>query len=381
MMRILHTADWHLGKMFYGEYLTDDQEYVLRQQFLPLLKEAAVDVVVIAGDIYDRSLPPTGAVELFDEMITKIANEAHIPCMIISGNHDSATRLSFGNNLLSAQGIYIAGDWNKLANPVIMEDKFGKVSFYLIPFADPAEIRQQFGNRDVHDHESALRQVLAYYPRGTARSVCVAHAFVTGGITSDSERPLAIGGTEVVDVSCFDGFSYTALGHLHGPQQAGGRKNVRYAGSLLKYSFGEARQKKSFLLVDMDGNGQVAFESIPIMSRRDVRIIEGDFATLMAAEDTQTDDFILARVLDSEPILDGMTKIRQKYPNALALETPNRRMMGMQEGPRAVGKTTEFELFQSFVQSMRGEGLSVQEQACATDIWQRLLAEDGDGML
>lgn len=382
-MRILHTADWHLGKMFYGEYLTEEQARVLTKQLLPLIKEERIEALIIAGDIYDRSLPPVGAVALFDEILTKIAVEAHVPCFIISGNHDSATRLSFGNALMEKEGIFIGGELATLHSPIVLEDRYGAVAFYLLPFAEPAVVRQYYNEETVKDHETALRCLRsAQKIVPDTRSVCVAHAFVTGGVPCDSERPLAIGGSECVDVSCFDGFSYTALGHLHGPQKAGGRDNVRYAGSLLKYSFGEAKQKKGVSIVEIDAKGHAAWEQIPLVPQHDVRIIQGRFADIMTRPEENTEDFLLVRLEDEEPILDGLAKLRKKYPHVLALETPNRMIQGAPERKFDVRHTNERELFLNFTMAMRdGRTLSEHEKEWTETLWRRLWQEGGDGLL
>ena len=245
-MRILHTADWHLGKLFYGSYLTEEQDYVLKHQFLPLIKDEGIDAVVLAGDVYDRSLPPTEAVALFDEIATKITAELKVPFLVISGNHDSAARLSFASRLLSSQGLYIAGELERMTGPVWLDDEDGPVAFLLAPYAEPAVVRHFFGDDSLRSHQEALAALLSWQqgqiPQGM-RTVCAAHAFVAGGLAGDSERPLSIGGSDQVGSDLFTSFSYTALGHLHGPQQIT-TPTIRYAGSLLKYSFGEARQKK-----------------------------------------------------------------------------------------------------------------------------------------
>lgn len=378
-MRILHTADWHLGKMFYGGYLTEEQAYVLEKQFLPMVRDEKVDAVVLAGDVYDRSLPPADAVELFDEIATKLTTELKVPFFVISGNHDSAARLSFGSRLLEKQGLYIAGDLDKLSGPVVLEDANGPVAFVSLPFAEPAQVRHFFQAEDIKEPTTALERLCQYQsaslPKGMRR-VCLAHAFVTGGISSDSERPLSIGGTDLVDTSVFDDFSYTALGHLHGPQQAG-KATIRYAGSLLKYSFGEARQKKGAVLVELDGQGQTAIEFLPLVPSRDVRVIEGLFDDIMEAHDDRCDDFVLIRLKNGEPILDGMAKVRRKYPNALALETaayssgdgPDRRDFDLRH-------VTEQELFDSFAEAMRGDqALTAEERDCVSELWQQLWKE------
>ena len=379
-MRIVHTADWHLGKMFYGEYLTEEQHYVLTEQFLPLLRDEHIDAVVLAGDVYDRSLPPAEAVALFDEISTKITAELGIPFILISGNHDSASRLSFGSRLLAKQQLYIAGEFEKLSGPIYLADQWGDVAFGPVPFAEPAMVRHFLDAADVVDHQTALERLCQWQQQAVppkARTVCIAHAFVAGGTTSDSERPLSVGGSDNVEPLVFDGFSYTALGHLHGPQQVGS-PNVRYAGSLLKYSFSEANQKKGVVIVDLDQAGKAATSAIPLVPRRDVRILKGSFDEIMAAADDRCDDFVLARLTDAAPILDGMAKLRRKYPHALALETPNRERDGVAaDRSFDLRHSTEQQLFDSFAQSARdGQPLSDSERACIDELWKDM-GEEG----
>ena len=382
-MRILHTADWHLGKMFYGEYLTDEQAYVLTTQFLPLLREERIDAVLLSGDVYDRSLPPTGAVALFDEIATKVTAELGIPFLVISGNHDSASRLSFGSALLSKQGLFITGELEKASGPIVLEDAYGSIAFVPVPFAEPAVVRHYRQDDTIRTHEDALKAMLAVQgSTDIARKICLAHTFVVGGAVSDSERPLSIGGSDAVHADIFDGYAYTALGHLHGPQQAG-RPNVRYAGSLLKYSFGEARQKKGAVLVDIDGSGNVETTCIPFTPRHDVRIVEGSFADILQdTSESGRDDYLLFRLTDTEPILDGMAKLRQKYPRAMALETPNRQHAAASDRAFNVQQTTEAQLFSGFAKAMQGgRELTDREQQYVDELWEQLRRQEGEGLL
>ena len=382
-MRILHTADWHLGKMFYGEYLTDEQAYVLTTQFLPLLREERIDAVLLSGDVYDRSLPPTGAVALFDEIATKVTAELGIPFLVISGNHDSASRLSFGSALLAKQGLFITGELEKASGPIVLEDAYGPIAFVPVPFAEPAVVRHYRQDDTIRTHEDALKAMLAVQGNtDIARKICLAHTFVVGGAVSDSERPLSIGGSDAVHADIVEGYAYTALGHLHGPQQAG-RPSVRYAGSLLKYSFGEARQKKGAVLVDIDGSGKVETTCIPFTPRHDVRIVEGAFADILQnTSESGRDDYLLFRLTDTEPILDGMAKLRQKYPRAMALETPNRQHAAASDRAFNVQQTTEAQLFSGFARAMQGgRELTDCEQQYVDELWEQLRRQEGEGLL
>ena len=382
-MRILHTADWHLGKMFYGEYLTEEQAYVLTNQFLPLLQEEHVDAVLLSGDVYDRSLPPTGAVALFDEIATKVTAELGIPFLVISGNHDSASRLSFGSTLLAKQGLFITGELEKASGPLVLEDAYGPIAFVPVPFAEPAVVRHYRQDDTIHTYEEASKAMLAVQGKtDIARKICLAHTFVVGGTASDSERPLSIGGSDAVCADIFAGYTYTALGHLHGPQQAGS-PTVRYAGSLLKYSFGEARQNKGAVLVDIDGSGKADTTFIPFTPRHDVRIVEGAFADILQdASASGSDDYLLFRLTDTEPILDGMAKLRQKYPRAMALETPNRQHAAASDRSFNLQQTTEAQLFSGFAKAMQdGKDLTDSEQQYVDELWEQLRRQEGDGLL
>lgn len=383
-MRILHTADWHLGKLFYGGYLTEDQAYVLLGQLLPLIREEGIEAVVLAGDVYDRSLPPAEAVELFDEVATKITVELGVPFFVISGNHDSAVRLSFGSRLLERAGLHIYGELDKLEGPAILHDAYGPLAIVPLPFAEPAVVRHTFQDEAVVDQETALQRLIQaqcqHLPK-ECRTLCMAHAFIAGGKASESERPLSIGGTEVVSARLFKDFTYTALGHLHGPQQAGD-PTIRYAGSILKYSFGEWSQRKGAVIVDIGKDGAVTTTFQPLTPKRDVRIISGLFADIMENEDDHPDDFVLVRLQDREPILDGMAKIRQKYPHALALETPNRQYAAQTERSIQVQGVSEQGMFAQFTAAMRPQQpLSTAEQDCMDALWKELLHDEGGGLL
>lgn len=383
-MRIVHTADWHLGKMFYGDYLTEDQSHILHTQFLPLLKEEKIDAVVLSGDVYDRSLPPADAVTLFDDIATAVTKEMGIPFFVISGNHDSATRLSFGSRILAREGLYIEGELEKLRGPVIVDDAYGPVAFVLVPYAEPAAVRHLTDKGDIKDHEETLQALFSIQAKGTEhmRTICVAHAFVGGGVTSDSERPLSIGGTELVESNLFSPFTYTALGHLHGPQQIESER-IRYAGSLMKYSFSEARQKKGVTIVDIDGKGEITTDFISFTPRHDLRILTGSFASILERHDDRPHDFILARIDDREPILDGMARLRQKYPHALALEAPNRQSsLSHEERSFNLHEATEQQLFEGFSKAMRPEqSLTEGERDLLKELWNELLRREGEGLL
>jgi len=324
-MRFLHTADWHLGKLFGQRYQTEDQRYVL-EELLLLAKEESVDAIVIAGDIFDRSVPPSEAVDLMSEVLSKLT-EMKLPVLYIAGNHDSASRIDFGRTVLAKSRVYLAGHVRKGAAPVVLEDAYGPVYFSLLPFASPLEVREAFGIEKTLSYDEAMELVVAdarkHIPAG-ARSVAVAHAFLAGGVTSDSERPLSVGGTDQVRPAHFTSFNYTALGHLHGPQRAGA-ETIRYSGSLLKYSFDEAGQKKGAILVDLDKDGSVTQKFMPLTPKHDVRIVRGAMEQLMSDgfDEKPHDDYIRVDLLDTDTILNAYEKLQGVYPNLFTLTRPN----------------------------------------------------------
>lgn len=324
-MRFLHTADWHLGRVYHGLSLLEDQARVLKD-FIRLADDVRPDAILIAGDVYDRSVPPADAVRLLDVTLTRLVVELRIPVVVIAGNHDGPDRLGFGSGMLERAGLTICGPVSAEPRPVVLRDAHGEVAIYPLPYAEPAMVRSLLGDDALDDHQAALAAQLqrirsAHVPG--RRSVVVAHAFVVGGAESDSERPLSVGGSAAVAAGIFDGFDYVALGHLHRPQQAGSPR-IHYAGSLLKYSFAEVDHSKSVNLVELDATGGCTVERLALPPWRDLRVIEGalDEIIAAAATDAAREDYILARLSDRGALLDAMGKLRTAYPNALAIERP-----------------------------------------------------------
>ncbi|HYA37076.1 MAG TPA: exonuclease SbcCD subunit D [Candidatus Methylomirabilis sp.] len=376
-MRIIHTADWHLGRIFYGVHLTQDQAYVL-DQFIRLVREAKPEVVVIAGDVYDRAVPPPEAVSLLDETLSRLVIELKTRVVLIAGNHDSPERLGFGTRLLAQSGLHVAGRLG--LDPVWASptDANGPVNICAIPYAEPALARERFGNPELFDHASAMRAAIAKArtsrPRG-ARSVLVAHALVVGGEESESERPLSVGGTGAVEPSVFDGFSFVALGHLHRPQRAAGNDRIYYSGSLLQYSFSEAAHSKSVNLVELDAAGRARVERIPLAPRRAVRCVTGTLEDLLRAPvGNEADDYLSVTLLDRGPVFDPVGRLRAKYPNVLELKRAE--LLARGNGAARVDYRTlsDREIFASFFQSVRGEPASEEEVNAYLDVVERVRA-------
>lgn len=364
-MKFIHTADWHLGKLFYGNYLTEEQEWLLEHQFIPLVDEEKPDVILLSGDVYDRSVPPAEAVDLFNRVISEICGRRHIPMVVISGNHDSAERLSFASDLLRAQGLYMCGELLSTTQPIVLSDPWGEVYFVPLPYADPGVIRHLLQDDSIHTHEEAQRAFSAWQLQGIPegkRKVALAHAYVAGGTSSDSERPLDIGGTEQISADIFAPYNYTALGHLHGPQKVGSEV-VRYSGSLLKYSFSEASQKKGVIVGEIDKEGQITCRFEPLKARHDVRIIPGTFDELMKGEGDGLDDFIRADLTDEGPVIDAMSRLRSVYPNIMMLTTS--RLTRDDSGERNFSlhnKISSLDMVETFMKEFRQREMTAEER-------------------
>ncbi len=385
-MKFIHTADWHLGKLLKEHAMTEDQEWLLMNQFLPLVDEEKPDVILLAGDVYDRSFPPEEAVELFDRMTEEIVGKRHIPFIIISGNHDSAERLSVASRLLSHQGLYIFGPLDRLS-PVILEDQWGKVAFLPLPYAEPARVRALlnrkglFGAEEIHSYEDAERKLIEVSlsafseEEKSLRKVAIAHAFAAKGQVSSSERPLSIGGYDQIPDELFADFNYTALGHLHRPQKTQrDSEAIQYSGSLMRYSFDEVKQRKGVIVGEMDEDGHISTTFHDLTPRCQVRCLEGKFEDLMNAEGSE--DYLQITLTDDAPIIDAMPRLREKYPHALGVVQD----MGFKEdnGERqiAVDTMTDQDIFRAFVEQFRERPLSDEEETYVNDLWEEVYRKE-----
>jgi len=384
-MRFVHTSDWHLGRLFHGRHLTEDQAYVL-DQLIELLEERKANALLISGDVYDRAVPPVEAVRLLDDVLRRIVLDLRIPVIAIAGNHDSPERLAFGSSFLAERGLHVAGPVPRDPQPVVLADAHGPVHFHSVPYAEPAAARVALEDDSLHTHDATLRAMIHQAHASNApdaRHVLLAHAFVTGGRESESERPLSVGGAGMVAADAFAGFDYTALGHLHRPQRAGGSDTLRYSGSLLKYSFNEVDHEKAVLVVDMDADGGCQVEAVPLTPLRDVRIIEGRLDDLLEGPDAgeSADDYLLARVTDRRELLNAMGKLRAVYPNTLQLE----RVRSEVPGGASAATPTQRELptralFSVFFEEVTGSALDEAQRAALDEVLEDLGAGSvGDG--
>ena len=321
-MRILHTSDWHLGRSLGGFSLLEDQKYIL-EQILETIENEKIDILIIAGDIYDKSIPGEGAVELFNEFLSKVVLEHKIYTIAIAGNHDSEERIDFGSKLFESQNLYIVGKSPKGYEKIEVKVGEETADVFLVPYIEPSKVREIAGNEAIKRHDEAMAYLVEEMEKEKSQhpSILVAHAFVTGGEVSDSERRLSVvGGAELVNAEHFKDFNYTALGHLH-KRQAMGRNYIRYSGSLLKYSISEATQAKGYVLVNLAQDGGVEIEERSFKVLRDVRILKGNVEEIIAASenDTHKEDYVYAKLIGNY-VQDVTARLRHIYPNILGSE-------------------------------------------------------------
>ena len=378
-MKILHTSDWHLGRQFHNVSLLADQQAVLNQ-LIDYIANNPVDVVVVAGDIYDRSVPPTAAIELLNTVVNRICGELNTPMIIISGNHDGAERLGFGAEQMKNAGLHIISNFDEMLTPVVINsESAGEVAFYGMPYNDPEQVRFVYQTQ-VNTHNDAhqlLAEKIVEQFQESQRNVLISHCFVDGAIESDSERPLSIGGSDRVSHEHFTDFDYVALGHLHQPQKKG-EDYIRYSGSLMKYSFGEQHQKKGFTLVELNTNGFVSAEHIELKAPHQMRIVEGELAQVIeqGKTDPNNDDYLLVRLQDKHAILNPMEKLRAVYPNVLHLEKPGMLIGVEQKMAQAKLARSEVDMFRDFFSEAQNSELNDEQAQAISDIVKQLTQPD-----
>lgn len=369
-MKFIHTSDWHIGRQFHNVSLLDDQQHVLNQ-LISYIKTEAVDALVIAGDIYDRALPPANAVELLDDVLTTIGMELNIPIILIPGNHDSAERVRFGAKQMKTSGLYIIGNLQYITEPTIVTVKDVEVAFYGIPYCEPLMVRNIFDAKAASYDEAHTYLVEKIKAEASPNqvNVLISHCFIDGASESDSERPLQIGGADRVSYQpCVD-FDYVALGHLHSPQYKG-KEHIRYSGSIMKYSFSEQHQQKGVTLVEVDKSGLVSQKHLPLKPLRDMRIIEGKLNDIVeqGKVDPHSDDYILIRLTDKHAILDPMGKLRSAYPNVLHLEKPGMLESNSSQLKQEKLKQGELSMFKDFYSQVSGQDMSEEQHKLVAEL-------------
>ena len=363
-MKFFHLSDLHLGKSVHEFSMVEEQEYILKS-ILAIADREQPRCVLIAGDVFDRSVAPSEALRLFDDFLVGLARR-QIAVFVISGNHDSAERLAFAARLMSGAGVHIAPAYEGQLIRHVLTDEFGEIDLCLLPFVRPGMVRRFFPERKIETWTDAVRCVLSQAELMPGRrSILLAHQFVTGGVTSDSEED-SVGGADNVDAAAFGGFDYVALGHLHGPQRMG-RDSLRYSGSPLKYSFSEAGQQKSLTVVEMGPKGSLAIRQVPLAPRHDLKELKGSYEQVAGKafyDALDREDYFRVTLTDEQDQPDAMAKLRVIYPRLMRLEYDNKRTRA-QDSMNEAGDTralSPLELFDSLYREQNGQDLTTQQR-------------------
>ena len=364
-MKLIHLSDLHLGKRVCEMSMLEDQEYILRE-ILGIVEDTRPDALLISGDVYDKSVPSAEAVTVFDDFLCRLA-AWKLPVLIISGNHDSPERLSFGGRLMEGSGIHISPVYDGTVRPITLTDDFGEVHFWLLPFLKPVHVRQFFPEENIESYTDACAAAVAHMPLNKEeRNVILVHQFVTGAETCGSEE-LSVGGTDNVDASVFADFDYVALGHIHRPQNGGSNK-IRYCGTPLKYSLSEVDHLKSVTLVELGAKGELHLELIPLHPKRDRREIRGTFAQLTDVnyyKNTAAEDYLHIILTDEEDIPEAGGKLRAIYPNYLHISYDNTRTRTDQvvDCAENVQRKSKLELFDELYRLQNNQPMSDTQRA------------------
>lgn len=374
-MKFLHISDLHLGKRVNEFSLIEDQAFILTK-IINIIDEQKPSGVIIAGDVYDKSVPSAEAVELFDSFLVRLS-ELKVNVFVISGNHDSAERIAFGGRLMDKSGIYMAPVYNGRVEPVTLTDKFGELNIYMLPFIKPSNVRRFFPESDISSYTDAIKTAVCSMNIDTSkRNILITHQFVTGAIRTESED-ISVGGTDNVDASVFSEFDYVALGHIHKSQKCGS-EFIRYSGTPLKYSFSEAKDIKSVTLLDIEEKGNIQTEFIPLIPKRDMVEIKGSYEELTLKSfwenTTYTDDYMHITLTDEEDIPDVITKLRVIYKNIMKLDYDNKRTRTANEinGAEHIKEKSPLEHFSEFYELQNGQPLSDEQTSFITDIIEQI---------
>lgn len=368
-MKIIHTSDWHLGRVIYGKSLLEDQQFFIESFFYPLLEAEKPDTIILSGDIFDRQIAPAEALRMFDSFVGHVCADLRLPLIAISGNHDGADRLGLGGRLLSSAGFHITTKLDTDAPPVVLKGE-REVHIYSLPYFDPAMARDYTGDDSIRGFSDAYAEIVGRLKAGLDKSafnILVSHCFVAGAQSSDSESPLFIGGSGETEPTVFDGFDYVALGHLHRPQRAG--SNGRYSGSPLKYSFDEESHNKSVTVLDI---GADSFETsqVPVTPLRDMRTLEGSLDELRAKAQTDPhkNDYIYA-YLTGDPVFSPVEKLREFYPNTLGVRNGSIEQTAVSEKRASLKSSSPVTVFDEFLRQMCGAEPTDSDREIFTDAY------------
>lgn len=372
-MKLLHLADLHIGKIIYEQSLLEDQEYMLKE-IVKIIEQEKVEVVLLSGDIYDRSVPPADAVDVLNEFLNSLIKVLKVKVFIIPGNHDSKERLNFGSKIFESDGLYIQASYDGKLRCVKLSEY---INIYMLPFVKPVEVKQYFESEKINTYNEAVKLIMEKETIDEGKvNILMAHQFVTAGNNNPEiceSETLNVGGVENVDTSNFEKFDYVALGHIHGPQRIG-KDTIRYTGTMLKYSFSEVNHNKSVVLINIKSKKNIEYELIPLKPLRDMRIIKGPIEELLNKDNyknTNTQDYIKAIITNEEAIYDAIGQIRRVYPNTLSLEISNIKSSIQNvelENIESLKQKGEFELFDDFYEFQNNVRLDGEQKEIIKEI-------------
>lgn len=369
-MKFVHLSDLHIGKRVNGFSMLEDQKYIL-DSITEIIKTECPDAVFIAGDVYDKSVPPAEAVQLFDDFLVTLA-QLNPKIFVISGNHDSAERIAFGGRLMESDGVYMSPVYNGRVSPVEINDKYGPVRIYMLPFVKPAHVRAAFPDEEIYSYTDAVRTAIDKMDIDTTvRNILITHQFVTGSSKCDSED-ITVGGTDNVDAYVFAPFDYTALGHIHGPQNAGS-DSIRYCGTPLKYSFSECGHKKSVTVGTLNEKGSLNISTIPLIPLHDMQELRGCYEEITSPDfyrNIDSDNYMHITLTDENDIPDAISEIRKIYPNTMVLDYDNSRTRNELNitVSDSIGGSDPLDLFTEFYKTCNGVELSNDQLEFITDL-------------
>ena len=371
-MKLMHISDLHLGKRVNEFSMIEDQKYILTN-IINIIDDLKLDGVIIAGDVYDKSVPSSEAVELFDDFLVRLSKR-NLKVFVISGNHDSAERIAFGGRLMDKSGIYMSPVYNGNVEPITLTDNFGEINFYMLPFIKPSNVRRFYADEEIISYTDAVKVAIKAMNIDTSkRNILVTHQFVTGANRTESEE-ISVGGADNVDATVFSDFDYVALGHIHRSQKCGGSEFIRYSGTMLKYSFSEAKDIKSVTIADIKDKGDISLDFIELTPKRDMVEIKGTYEELTLKsfwENTgYNENYMHITLTDEEDIPDALTKLRVIYKNIMKLDYDNKRTRtaNMIDGANNLKEKTPLEHFEEFYELLNGQGLSEEQSSFMTDI-------------
>lgn len=378
-MKLIHLSDLHLGKRVYEYSMTEDQEYILRQ-IIGIIDSEKPDGVIIAGDIYDKSVPPAEAVTLFDSFLSELCRR-NVRVFCISGNHDSPERIAFGSKIMDGNGIYMSPVYNGRIQPISLQDDYGEVNIYMLPFIKPVHVRHIFDDDKIVTYNDAVSRAVKEMDIDTdKRNILITHQFVTGAVRTESEE-MSVGGTDNVDVSLFDKFDYVALGHLHAPQNCG-KSNVRYCGTPLKYSFSEAKDQKSVTIVEMSEKGDTTYRTAELVPLRDMKEIKGKYSEITRMDyyfgTTFQEDYLHITLTDEQDIPDAAGKLRAIYHNLMKLDYDNLRTRtdNTVSAVNNIEQKTPIELFAEFYKLRNNAEMSEEQKSYVKKLIEEIWEEN-----